>query len=52
MSTFDPDKFSLPGAPTSRDRLFKVNSDVSLNACVNWRSPDWNLYATGYKDSG
>jgi hypothetical protein len=49
MSTFDPDEFSLPSAPTSRDGLFKLGSDMSLNACVNWRSPDWNLYATGYK---
>jgi hypothetical protein len=49
MSTFDPDKFSLPSAPTSRDGLFKLGSDTSLNACANWRLPDWNLYATGYK---
>jgi hypothetical protein len=49
MSKFDSDDFSLPSLPSSRDGLFKVGSDTSLNACVNWRSPDWNLYATGYK---
>ena len=49
MSTFDPNKFLFPSVPTSRDGLFKLGSETSLNACVNWRSPRWKLYATGYK---
>jgi hypothetical protein len=49
MSTFDPDNVSLTGAPMPSDRLFKLGTDMSVNACINWRSPDWNLYATGYK---
>lgn len=52
MSEFDPEKFRAPEMPTSQDGLFKLTGHPHLNACIGWCSPDWNLYATGYKRAG
>ena len=41
----------LPGLPSSSDKLFASQEDWWNNACVNWSSSGWSLYAAGYKDA-
>ncbi len=41
----------LPGLPTSEDQLFSTQEDWWNNACMNWSSSGWSLYASGYKDA-
>ena len=39
----------LPGSPSSEDQLFSTQEDWWNNACMNWSSSGWSLYASGYK---
>ena len=41
----------LPGLPTSEDQLFSTQEDWWNNACMNWSSSGWSLYASGYKEA-
>jgi hypothetical protein len=41
----------LPGMPSSHDQLFSNQEDWWNNACMNWSSSGWSLYATGYKEA-
>lgn len=41
----------LPGLPTSKDQLFSTQEDWWNNACMNWSSSGWSLYASGYKEA-
>ena len=41
----------LPGLPSPSDQLFSSQEDWWNNACMNWSSSGWSLYASGYKDA-
>lgn len=41
----------LPGLPSSSDTLFSTQEDWWNNACMNWSSSGWSLYASGYKEA-
>jgi hypothetical protein len=41
----------LPGMPGPTDQLFSSQKDWWNNACMNWTSSRWNLYASGYKEA-
>jgi hypothetical protein len=41
----------LPGVPNSKDELFSSQEDWWNNACMNWSSSSWSLYASGYKEA-
>lgn len=41
----------LPGFPGPADTLFSTGEDWWNNACLNWSSSDWTLYASGYKEA-
>jgi hypothetical protein len=41
----------LPGLPSSDDSLFAKQPDWWNNACLNWSSAQWSLYAAGYKEA-
>jgi hypothetical protein len=41
----------LPGLPSSQDELFSTQEDWWKNACMNWSSSGWSLYASGYKEA-
>ena len=38
--------------PRKGDKLFKGDEDWWHNACLNWCSDSWNLYAWGYQRAG
>lgn len=41
----------LPGLPSATDQLFSSQEDWWNNACMNWSSSGWSLYAFGYKEA-
>lgn len=41
----------LPGLPSPMDTLFSSQEDWWNNACMNWSSSGWSLYASGYKEA-
>lgn len=41
----------LPGLPSPSDQLFSSQEDWWNNACMNWSSSGWSLYASGYKEA-
>ena len=41
----------LPGLPNASDQLFSSQEDWWNNACMNWSSSGWSLYASGYKEA-
>ena len=41
----------LPGLPSPEDQLFSTQEDWWNNACMNWSSSGWSLYASGYKEA-
>jgi hypothetical protein len=44
-------KLEPPPVPSAEDRLFLTSEDWWNNACLNFLSDGWSLYATGYKDA-
>ena len=44
-------KLELPPVPSAEDRLFLTAEDWWNNACLNFLSDGWSLYAIGYKDA-
>ncbi|MGP8051206.1 MAG: hypothetical protein ACLPYB_11440 [Desulfobaccales bacterium] len=41
----------FPELPSSQDKLFTSAEDWWNNACLNFFSHGWTIYATGYKDA-
>ena len=41
----------LPGLPSASDQLFSSQEDWWNNACMNWSSSGWSLYASGYREA-
>lgn len=41
----------LPGMPGPSDQLFSTQEDWWNNACLNWSSSGWSLYASGYREA-
>ena len=48
----DDEKPESPAMPWPRpgDVVFRPDDDWWMNACLDFRRADWNLYATAYKD--